>query len=65
MSETQKPRRTAARGPRYYLAAPALLLLGAYLRIVFALCAAYAWLKRRFETSQARMTDDIREDLWW
>jgi hypothetical protein len=50
---------------RRYLAAPALLLIGAYLRIVFALCAACAWVKRRFQASRARMTDDIREDLWW
>ena len=57
--------RWAARGPRFYLAAPVLLLLGAYLRIVFALCAASAWVKRQFKASQARMTDDIREDLWW
>jgi hypothetical protein len=50
---------------RFYLAAPALFLIGVYLRIVFALCAASAWVKRQFKASRARMTDDIREDLWW
>jgi uncharacterized iron-regulated membrane protein len=58
-------RRGAVRGPRFYLAALVLLLIGAYLRIVFALCAACAWVKRRFEASRARMADEIREDLWW
>jgi hypothetical protein len=58
-------RRWAARAPRFYLAAPVLLLIGAYFRIVLALCAACAWVKRRFEASPARMADDIREDLWW
>jgi hypothetical protein len=50
---------------RRYLAVLVLLLLGAYLRILFALCAVCAWVKRRFEASRARMADDIREDLWW
>jgi hypothetical protein len=65
MSEARKQRRPPARGPRFYLAAPALLLLGAYLRIVFALCAAYRWIKARLKVSQTPLSDDDREDLWW
>ena len=47
------------------VAIPVLLLLGAYLRIVFAVCAAGAWVKRRFKASQARMPEDDRDNLWW
>jgi len=65
MSETHKPRRSPARGPRRYLAVPVLPLLAAYLRIVFALCAAGAWVKRRFKASRARMSEEDRQDLWW
>jgi hypothetical protein len=50
---------------RRYLAVPVLLLIGAYLRIVFALCAAVAWVRRKFKASRARMTEAQREELWW
>lgn len=64
MSETRKPRRLPYR-LHVALAFLTLLLLGAYLRIVSALCAACAWVKRQFKASRARMSDDEREDLWW
>jgi hypothetical protein len=40
-----------------YLAVPVLLLIDAYLRIVFALCAAVAWVRGKFQASRARMTE--------
>ena len=63
MSETHKPRLPYRL--QVALAVLTLRLLGAYLRIVVALCAACAWVKRRFQASRARMTEDVREELWW
>jgi len=67
MSETHKPRGRLRLPYRVHVALAIFTLrpLGAYLRIVFALCAAVAWVRTQIKQSQARMPEDDRDNLWW
>jgi hypothetical protein len=46
------------------IAISVLLLIGAYLRIVPALCAAVAWVREKFNESRGRMPEGGRKNLW-